>query len=246
SAIAIQKLQSMGIDVVMLTGDKERTAQAIARQAGIDEVIAEVLPSDKAMVIQSLQKQGFTLAMVGDGINDAPALAQSDVGIALGSGTDVSVETGDIVLVRDNLIDVVTAIQLGRKTISKIRQGFFWALIYNFILLPIAAGLFYPYIFLRPEWAALAMALSSVSVVTNALLLGRFKPLPTISEFPEVKELNSSINAIVIDPICKMKVNRTTPLFSDYKGKRYYFCSMQCKDTFEQNPLKYENQDMIR
>lgn len=191
SALAIQKLQEMNIGIIMLTGDKERTARAIARQAGIDEVVAEVLPSDKAREIQRLQNQGHTLAMVGDGINDAPALAQSDVGIALGSGTDVSVETGDIVLVRDNLLDVVTAVQLGRKTISKIRQGFFWALIYNFILLPIASGLFYPYVFLRPEWAALAMALSSVSVVTNALLLGRFKPLPVASEPIETKTLDS-------------------------------------------------------
>jgi Cu+-exporting ATPase len=174
---AVKHLQRMNIDVVMLTGDKQRTAEAIGRQAGINSVIAEVLPSDKAQEIKNLQAKKHTVAMTGDGINDAPALAQADVGIALGSGTDVSVETGDIVLVRDNLLDAVTAVQLGRKTVSKIRQGFFWALIYNIILLPIAAGALYPYVFLRPEWAALAMALSSVSVVTNALLLQRFKPL---------------------------------------------------------------------
>jgi len=180
STQAITQLKKMNIDVVMLTGDKLQTAEAIGQQAGISSVIAQVLPKDKAHEIQKLQANERTVAMTGDGINDAPALAQADVGIALGSGTDVSVETGDIVLVRDNLLDVVTAVQLGRKTVSKIRQGFFWALIYNMILLPIAAGAFYPYVFLRPEWAALAMALSSVSVVTNALLLQRFKPLSTL------------------------------------------------------------------
>ena len=181
SAQAIDKLQKLNIDVVMLTGDKQRTAEAIGRQVGITEIIAEVLPGDKAQQIQNLQTMDHTVAMAGDGINDAPALAQADVGIALGSGTDVSVEAGDIVLVRDNLLDVVTAVQLGRKTVSKIRQGFFWALIYNILLLPIAAGALYPYVHLRPEWAALAMALSSVSVVTNALLLQRFKASPVLS-----------------------------------------------------------------
>jgi Cu+-exporting ATPase len=175
STLAIEQLKKLNIDVFMLTGDKQRTAEAIGRQVGITEIIAEVLPADKAQQIQNLQTKDHTVAMTGDGVNDAPALAQADVGIALGSGTDVSVEAGDIVLVRDNLLDVVTAVQLGRKTVSKIRQGFFWALIYNILLLPIAAGVLYPYVHLRPEWAALAMALSSVSVVTNALLLQRFK-----------------------------------------------------------------------
>ncbi|MFX1564891.1 MAG: heavy metal translocating P-type ATPase [Promethearchaeota archaeon] len=189
SVLAIKQLQKMNIQVVMLTGDKQRTAEAIGQQAGITKVIAEVLPGDKAQVIQDLQSQEQTIAMTGDGVNDAPALAQADVGIALGSGTDVSVETGDIVLVRDNLLDVVTAVQLGRKTVSKIRQGFFWALIYNIILLPIAAGLLFPIIILQPEWAALAMALSSVSVVTNALLLQRFKPI--VSSGGGTSEVNS-------------------------------------------------------
>jgi Cu+-exporting ATPase len=174
---AVQSLQEMGITTLMLTGDKKRTAQAIARHVGIKEILAEVLPGDKAREIKRLQGKNHIVAMAGDGINDAPALAQADVGIAIGSGTDVSLETGDIVLVKDDLMDVVTGIDLGKKTMSKIKQGFFWALIYNFILLPVAAGLLMPFgIMLRPEWAALAMALSSVSVVTNALLLGRFRP----------------------------------------------------------------------
>lgn len=246
SSLAVGQLRKMGIDVVMLTGDKERTAQAIARQAGISEVIAEVLPSEKAKVIQRLQSEAHKVAMAGDGINDAPALAQADVGIALGSGTDVSVEAGDIVLVRDNLLDVVTAVQLGRKTISKIRQGFFWALIYNFILLPIAAGTFYPYVVLRPEWAALAMALSSVSVVTNALLLGRFKPLPVVPDAALKEKIEVQRSQIAIDPICKMEVATTTDLYSDFQDKRYFFCSTQCKTTFDANPKEYANQDVSK
>jgi Cu+-exporting ATPase len=185
---AVQSLQQMGITTLMLTGDKKRTAQAIAQRVGINRVLAEVLPRDKANEVKRLQGKKHIVAMAGDGINDAPALAQADVGIAIGSGTDVSLETGDIVLVKDDLTDVVTGIELGRKTMSKIKQGFFWALIYNFILLPIAAGVLFPFgIMLRPEWAALAMALSSVSVVTNALLLGRFRPRlhPEASGEPE-------------------------------------------------------------
>ncbi len=175
SVRAVERLRQMDIDVLMLTGDKTRTAQAIAQSLGIEQVVAEVLPGDKASEIERLQSNDQVVAMVGDGVNDAPALAQADVGIALGSGTDVSVETGDIVLVKDDLMDVVAAIELGKRTMTKIKQNFFWALIYNLILLPIAAGLLSPLIVLQPEWAALAMTFSSVSVVTNALLLGRFK-----------------------------------------------------------------------
>ena len=178
SAEAVNTLQKMGLEVIMLTGDNERTAKAIARQLGVDRVLAEVLPGDKANEIKRLQEEGTIVAMVGDGINDAPALAQADIGIALGSGTDVAIETGDIVLVKNDPRDVVISIQLSRATMSKIKQGLFWAFAYNTALIPVAAGILYPFlgVLLDPIFAAAAMATSSVSVVTNASLLRRFKP----------------------------------------------------------------------
>ncbi len=178
SAEAVKALQKMGLEVIVITGDNERTARAIARQVGVNRVLAEVLPGDKANEIKRLQDEGRIVAMVGDGINDAPALAQADIGIALGSGTDVAMETGDIVLVKDDLRDVVISIQLSRATMSKIKQGLFWAFAYNTALIPVAAGILYPFmsVLLDPVFAAAAMATSSVSVVTNASLLKRFKP----------------------------------------------------------------------
>lgn len=178
STEAIEALQKMGLEVAMLTGDNERTARAIAEQLGIDRVLAEVLPADKASEIKRLQEEGKTVAMVGDGINDAPALAQASIGIALGSGTDVAMETGDIVLIKDDLRDVVASIQLSRATMKKIKQNLFWAFAYNTALIPVAAGILYPLFntLLNPVYAAAAMASSSVTVVTNALLLKRFTP----------------------------------------------------------------------
>ncbi len=172
SADAVKLLQKMKIKVYMITGDNERTAKAIAKKAGINHYFAEVLPQDKADYVKKLQKQGKVM-MVGDGINDAPALAQADVGIAMGSGTDVAMETGDVVLMKDNLLDIPRAIRLSRATMSKIRQNMFWALIYNVLGIPIAAGALYPFTgwLLSPVIAGGAMALSSVSVVTNSLLL---------------------------------------------------------------------------
>jgi len=177
SRLALSKLHDMGIGTVMITGDNQRTARAIASLAGIDEVLAEVLPSDKAKQVEMLQKKGNKIAMVGDGINDAPALAQSDVGIAIGSGTDVAMESADIVLMRSDLLDVVTAIQLSKRTMNNIVQNLFWAFGYNVIGIPIAAGLLYAFggPLLNPIFAAAAMSLSSVSVLTNALRLRRFK-----------------------------------------------------------------------
>ncbi len=161
----------------MITGDNERTAKAIAAQAGVNHVFSEVLPEDKAMYVRKLQRKG-KVAMVGDGINDAPALAQADIGIAMGSGTDVAMETGDVVLMRNDLLDVVRAIKLSRQTMSKIKQNMFWALFYNSLGIPIAAGVLYPFTgwLLSPIIAGAAMALSSVSVVTNSLLL-KYKKL---------------------------------------------------------------------
>ncbi len=178
SAEAVKTLQKMGLEVVMITGDNERTANAIARQVGMNRVLAEVLPGEKANEVKKLQEEGKIVAMVGDGINDAPALAQADIGIAVGSGTDVAMETGDIVLVKDDLRDVVISIQLSRATMRKIKEGLFWAFAYNTALVPVAAGVLYPLmsILLDPVFAAAAMATSSVSVVTNASLLKRFKP----------------------------------------------------------------------
>ncbi len=177
SVDAIRALKAMGIEVAMLTGDNRRTAEAIARQAGIDRVIAEVLPAQKADKIKELQSQGKIVAMVGDGINDAPALAQSDVGIALGSGTDVAVEAGGIVLIKDDLRDVVASIQLSRRTVQKIRQNLFWAFVYNTALIPLAAGVLAGVgIVLNPIIAGAAMGFSSVSVVMNSMTLRRFQP----------------------------------------------------------------------
>jgi Cu+-exporting ATPase len=244
SAQAVRTLKDMGIEVWMITGDKEVTAKTIAHSVGIDNVLAEVLPDEKAEQIKNLQAQGHIVAMAGDGVNDAIALAQADVGIALGSGTDVSVESGDIVLVKDDLMDVVTGIQLGKRTMTKIKQGFFWALIYNIILLPIAAGLLYPSfgLYLQPQFAGLAMALSSVSVVTNALTLNRFKPHSIETEKTTTPPAAFLEGDVAVDPICKMKVDiSTAELFTDFEDKRYYFCAQYCKDTFEKEPDKYRD-----
>jgi Cu+-exporting ATPase len=207
AAEAISELKKMGKQVIMITGDNAKTAQAIAKQVGIDRALAQVLPQQKTEVIKKLQEEGMTVAMVGDGINDSPALAQSNLGIAVGSGTDVAVQTGEVVLVKDDLRDVVTSIQLSGKTIKKVWQNLFWAFFYNVAAIPIAAGMHliftqvslgvpapwtlamvenlgqlgqilfnFSQATLRPEIAGFAMAFSSVSVVTNSLLLRRFIP----------------------------------------------------------------------
>ena len=182
SAQAVEYLRSLGLDVVMLTGDNEKTAKAIAREAGIERVVSDVLPGDKAAVVARLQSQGHKVAMVGDGINDAPALVTADVGIAIGAGTDIAIESADVVLMSGSLAQVGSAVELSRSTIRNIRQNLFWAFFYNSLGIPVAAGVLYPAFGLQlsPMLGAAAMSMSSVFVVTNALRLRLFQPSRTI------------------------------------------------------------------
>jgi len=175
---AVKTLQEMGSKVVLLTGDTKRTAEAIAKQLGINEVLAEVLPAEKVEEIRKLQNEGRFVAMVGDGINDAPAITQANVGIAIGGGTDIAVEAGDIVLVKDDPRDVGVSIKLSKRTLKKIKQNLFWAFFYNVLTIPLAAGILYPSlgVLVRPEIAAAAMILSDITVVGNSMLLKRWKP----------------------------------------------------------------------
>ena len=175
---AIQRLKEMKIKTVMLTGDLKGTANAINKQLGLDEVIAEVLPQDKENVIQQLQAQGNSVLMVGDGINDAPALVRSDVGVAIGKGNDIAIDAADVILMKDDIRDIVASIELSKRTIINIKENLFWAFIYNVIGIPIAAGIFYYSFGLKLDAmvGSLCMSLSSVCVVTNALRLKRFKP----------------------------------------------------------------------
>jgi Cu2+-exporting ATPase len=177
AAAAVSELRRLGAEVVMLTGDNEATARRIGSLLGVTRVIAEVLPGDKASKVAELQAQGHKVAMVGDGVNDAPALAQADIGVAIGAGTDVAIETADIVLMRSDPLDVPVALQIGRGTVRKMRQNLGWAIGYNAIALPIAAGVFEPAfgLVLRPEIAALSMSGSSLIVAVNALMLKRLR-----------------------------------------------------------------------
>ena len=178
SMFAIEQLKKLGIKVIMLTGDNKRTAKAIAKQVGIDYVISEVLPQDKAQHVKTYQAEGQKVAMVGDGINDAPALAQADIGIAIGSGTDIAIESADIILMKDDLQSVPTAIELSKKTIRNIKENLFWAFAYNILGIPVAMGVLYIFggPLLSPIIAGAAMSFSSVSVLLNALRLKKFKP----------------------------------------------------------------------
>ncbi|HET6873221.1 MAG TPA: heavy metal translocating P-type ATPase, partial [Acidimicrobiales bacterium] len=251
SADAIAGLLQAGTDVVMITGDNRRTAAAIARQVGIGRVLAEVLPEHKALEVRRLQDEGRVVGMVGDGINDAPALAQADVGFAIGTGTDVAIEAADVTLISGALEGIVTAIALSRATMRNIRQNLFFALVYNGVGIPVAAGVLYPAFGIRlsPVIAAAAMAASSLSVVTNANRLRRWRPAALPAAVPAhiepVVEVGSDQPpapplTAAVDPVCGMTVDSVgAAVQASHGGTTYFFCSARCREHFVADPDRY-------
>jgi P-type Cu+ transporter len=262
STAAIAALRRLGVDVVMITGDNARTAAAIAAQVGVERVLAEVLPEHKADEIRRLQSEGRKVGMVGDGINDAPALAAADIGLAIGTGTDVAIEAADITLISGSLTGVVTAIALSRATMRNIRQNLFFALAYNTVGVPIAAGILYPFLGIRlsPILAAAAMALSSLSVVGNASRLRRWSPAPLPTRAPATAHATAKPRVetrheattsphrtvpgngpdMVTDPVCGMRLSPATAAAHRQAGDvTFSFCSDQCAATFDTDPGRY-------
>jgi len=254
SAAAIAALRRLGVEVVMLTGDNARTAAvAVARQAGVRRVLTEVLPEHKAAEVRRLQTEGRWVGMVGDGINDAPALAAADVGLAIGTGTDVAIEAADITLISGSLAGVVTAIALSRATMRNIRQNLVFALAYNGVGIPVAAGALYPAFGIRlsPIIAAAAMALSSLSVVSNANRLRRYHPapLPPATGTAVEPQVETSAGrtvsqawqpepATAADPVCGMTVTAATAAASRETSEgTVYFCSTGCASAFDSQPV---------
>jgi Cu+-exporting ATPase len=249
---AVAALRRRGAQVVLLTGDNRRTAEAIARQVGIGRALAEVLPERKAAEVARLRGEGRVVAMVGDGINDAPALAEADVGVAIGTGTDVAIEASDVTLISGDLRGVVTALDLSRATMRNVRQNLVFAFVYNVVGIPIAAGVLQPFTGWRlsPMVAAAAMALSSLSVVTNANRLRRFSPerlglapigAPLDRVEVEVHEPHQEVEMVTVtDPVCGMQVDPSSAAGSfEFQGTTYHFCSTSCLERFRAQPLAF-------
>ena len=253
SAAAVAALQRLGTAVVMMTGDNRRTAEAIARQVGITRVLAEVLSQDKAPEVRRLQDEGRRVGIVGDGINDAPALAQADVGLAIGTGADVAIESSDITLISGDLQGVVNAIALSRATMRNIKQNLGFAFGYNATGIPVAAGLLFPFTgwLLSPMLAAAAMALSSLSVVGNANQLRAWRPPPSLPvnatamapvsvEGPAKPGSGRPEPEPAVDPVCGMRVAPgDAAARAVHAGRVYHFCSTACRDRFLVDPARY-------